>query len=103
VRDYASANAVQGAAAAEVVTNPLCARASSAFRQCSNSLPARRCDDANPIRRSYGSVDQAALENGESRVLVGYHFRDAVEKGLAEGRRIADWTVQNLLEPQHAY
>jgi len=99
VPDYESAHALEGAIAAQVIRKVLGPYGRTAFSQCSNSLPARRCDDPNPVRRSYGSVEQAAIENGESRILVGYHFRDAVEKGLTEGRRIANWTVQSVLEP----
>jgi hypothetical protein len=103
VPDYESAHAIQGAIAAEVIRKSLGAHAVTAFSQCSNTLPARRCNDANPARRRFESIDQAAIENGESRILIGYHFRDAVEQGLTEGRHIADWTVRNLLELQHPY
>jgi hypothetical protein len=34
-----------------------------------------------------------------SRIYVGCHFRDAVEKGLVHGRKIADWTVRHALQP----
>lgn len=103
VPDYESGHAVQGAVAAQVIKKVLGPRATTAFSACSNSLPAGRCSDANPVRRRFDSIDQAALENGESRILIGYHFRDAVEKGLTEGRQIADWTVRSILEVQHAY
>jgi hypothetical protein len=35
-----------------------------------------------PRLRSYASFSQAAKENAESRILIGIHFRRAVELGL---------------------
>ncbi len=96
VPDYESAHAVQGAAAAEVIARVL-GPGSFAFAQCSFSLPANRCDGASPTLRHFQSLVDAARENGESRILAGYHFRDAVEKGLEEGRQIGAWTVRHLL------
>ena len=34
-----------------------------------------------PVRRSYTSFSQAATENAYSRILIGFHFRKAVEEG----------------------
>lgn len=99
VPDYESAHAVQGAAAAAVISRVL-GPGSFAFAQCSQSLPAQRCGDAQPVLRHFKSLDEAARENGESRILAGYHFRDAVEKGLEEGRLIGEWTVHHLLRPR---
>jgi hypothetical protein len=100
IPDYESAHAVQGAAAAQVMARVF-GRDNVGFSACSLSLPAgSTCTDANPVRRSYRGFRQAAAENGESRVLVGFHFRDAVEKGLRHGRQIGEWTVDQALTPQ---
>jgi len=100
IPDYESAHAVQGAAAAQVMMRVF-GRDNIGFSACSLSLPAgSTCTDANPVRRSYRGFRQAAAENGESRVLVGFHFRDAVEKGLRHGRQIGEWTVDQALTPQ---
>jgi hypothetical protein len=100
VPDYDSAHAVEGAAAAQVMKRVF-GRDDIAFGTCSQSLSAgSNCGDGNPVRRSFGSFTQAAAENGESRILVGFHFRDAVEKGLEHGRRIGEWAVGHLLRPE---
>jgi hypothetical protein len=65
-------------------------------------LPAgSNCNDGNPVRRSFHSFDQAAAENGDSRVYVGFHFRNSIEKGLRHGHQIGQWTVDHTLELRH--
>ena len=49
--------------------------------------------------RSYGSFSEAAAENGESRILIGIHFRRAVEEGIQHGRKIGKRTVKLFLRP----
>ena len=51
-----------------------------------------------PVERLAGY--QAADENGVSRIYVGFHFRDAVEKGLRHGRQIGEWAFDQALRPQ---
>ena len=43
-----------------------------------------------PVLRSYTSFTQAADENAYSRVLVGFHFRNATDVGTAYGRKIGE-------------
>ena len=71
------------------------------FSVCSLSMPVpdERCDGANEVLRSYSSFSQAADENGLSRILVGFHFRRAVEDGITHGRRIGKDAVTHLLRP----
>jgi hypothetical protein len=103
VPDYESAHAVQGAAAAQVMKRVF-GRDKIAFSACSLSLHAgNNCDDGNPVRRSFHSFHEAAEENGDSRVYVGFHFRDAVEKGLKHGRQIGEWAVDQVLVLQHKH
>lgn len=45
------------------------------------------------------SFSQAAEENALSRILVGFHFRNAVEDGVEHGRRIGDRAVNLFLRP----
>ena len=100
VPDHESAHAVQGAAAAQVMKRVF-GRDNIAFGACSLSLPAgSNCGDAKPVRRSFRGFEQAADENGDSRIYIGFHFRDAVEKGLRHGQQIGQWTVDHSLEPQ---
>ena len=42
---------------------------------------AARATTRHPVLRRYTSFSQAAEENGLSRILVGFHFRKAVERG----------------------
>jgi hypothetical protein len=70
-----------------------------AFETCSLSLPANKCGEGNAVRRHYKGFAQAASENGESRILAGFHFRDAVEKGLTHGRQIGQWAISQHLQP----
>jgi len=51
---------------------------------------------ANPVR-SYRSLRDAALENADSRVKAGLHFRFATEAGLELGRRIGEHANRHAL------
>jgi hypothetical protein len=51
------------------------------------------------ITRSYTSFSQAAVENGNSRIYAGIHFRSAVEDGIAQGRRIGRFVFTHVLKP----
>ena len=57
--------------------------------------------DAAPVTRTYASFSQAADENAFSRILVGIHFRDAVEQGVKHGRKIARRAAHLLFKPAH--
>lgn len=98
--DYDSAHAVEGASAAQVMrlvfrTNHV------TFSACSLSLrdETQRCGAQDEVRREFHSFSEAAAENGLSRVLVGYHFRDAVNQGLRHGRKIATVAVLRHMRP----
>jgi hypothetical protein len=71
------------------------------FTACSLTLPRPRhqCGGAQEVRRAFASFTQAAEENGLSRILVGIHFRKAVEEGIAHGRKIANRAVNHFLQP----
>jgi hypothetical protein len=97
--DHDSAHSVQGGAAAEVLKQ-FFGRDDIAFSACSLTLPAgSRCTDPVPVLRSYGSFSEAAAENAESRILIGIHFRRAVEEGIQHGRKIGKRTVKLFLRP----
>jgi hypothetical protein len=101
VPDYESAHALEGAAAAQVFRRVF-GRDNIEFTACSLTLPAgSNCNEAEAARRTFRGFEQAARENGDSRVYVGFHFRDAVEKGLRHGKQIGEWTVDHALELQH--
>ena len=97
--DHDSAHSVQGGAAAEALRQ-FFGTDDIAFNACSLTLPAgSRCTDASPVFRSYTSFSQAAEENGVSRILIGIHFRRAVEEGIHHGRQIAKLAANLLLRP----
>lgn len=88
VPDYPSAHAVAGGVAAvlEAMTP-----GRVAFSTTSASLPG--------VTRSFGSITQAARENADSRVFIGYHFRHATDAGLAQGRAVGRYMVERALRP----
>ena len=98
--DHDSGHSVEGGAAAEVMARFFGTDRIS-FQVCSLTLPdaADRCDGTSTVWRSFRSFSQAADENGLSRILVGFHFRKAVDAGIQHGRRIADRTVSKFLQP----
>lgn len=100
VPEYESGHALEGAAAAQVLRRAF-GRDSIAFANCSHTLPPpQRCNEPGAVSRSYRSFSEAEKENGESRVLVGFHFRTSVEAGLKHGRKVGEWTVDQILQWQ---
>ena len=99
--DYDSGHAVQGGAAAEVLKRVF-GDDDIRFRNCSYTLPAgETCADPSPTIRAFKSFSQAADENAVSRILIGIHFRKAVEVGTEHGRAIARRAVNRFLRPVH--
>ena len=95
---YDSGHSIEGAVAAGVMASVL-GTDHLTFDACSFTLPTGACDSAVPTTRHFTSLSQAANENGESRILVGYHFRDDVAEGLKHGGRIANLAVGHFLRP----
>jgi hypothetical protein len=101
VPDHDSAHSVEGGAAAQVLQRFFGTDLIS-FETCSLTLPAgSTCNDGSSVTRSFTSFSQAAEENGLSRILVGFHFRNAVEQGIEHGRSIGDRAVDSFLLPVH--
>jgi hypothetical protein len=97
--DHDSAHSVEGGVAAEVLKQ-FFGTDRIRFTNCSMTLPAgQRCTDATPTLRSFRSFTQAANENGLSRILVGIHFRRAVEEGIEHGRKIGRRALERFLRP----
>jgi PAP2 superfamily len=87
-QDYPSGHSIEGGVGAEVL-KLVFGNDQISFQDCGTTLPAgSRCDDPKPAMRSYTSFTQAADENAYSRVLVGFHFRNATRVGTAYGRQI---------------
>jgi hypothetical protein len=47
--------------------------------------------------RSYGSFSQFASECAESRIYIGYHFRNDIVQGEIKGRELAKYVFENKL------
>ena len=101
IPDYDSGHAVEGGAAAQVLTR-FFGTDTISFSNCSYTLPAgQTCADPTPTLRHFTRLSQAADENAVSRIYIGFHFRDAVEIGTRHGEKIADRTVNLHLRPTH--
>ena len=99
IPDHDSAHSVEGGAAAQVLRR-FFGTDRIAFRTCSLTLPpGSTCTDPAPVTRSYDSFSEAADENGLSRILVGFHFRNAVQDGIEHGRKIGARAVDRFLRP----
>ena len=97
IPDYDSGHSVEGGAAAQVLKQ-FFGTDHVRFETCSYTLPPGR---PAPMRRpSCGGTPASPRpsdENGLSRILVGFHFRKAVEEGIVHGTKIGDWAVNALL------
>ena len=101
IPDYDSAHSVEGGAAAAVLKR-FFGTDRIRFRTCSLTLPAgSTCNDLTPVLRRYNSFSEAAAENGLSRILVGFHFRTAVDEGIEHGNKIGDRAVDRFLRLAH--
>ena len=89
IPDYPSTHAVTGVTAATII-EALVPNAPP-FATTSGSLPG--------VTRHFASVAQAAKENANSRVYIGYHFRYATEVGLVQGRAVGTYVVDHALRP----
>lgn len=88
VPDYPSAHATAGGTGAAIIEALVPGRG-PAIATTSGSLPL--------VTRRFATVADAARENADSRVYVGYHFRLATEAGLTQGREIGAYVAANAL------
>lgn len=91
IQDYPSTHSALGNAAAVVLANLL--GDATPF-----TMPSPTAVPAGGIR-SFTSFSQAAIENADSRVRAGIHFRFACNAGLKLGEDIGEWVSSNLLKP----
>ena len=92
VQDYPSTHSALGNAAATVL-NKLVGN-SVGF-----TMPSTSADPVNSTR-TLTNFSQAAVENADSRVFAGIHFRFSCEKGLELGKDIGDWILSSQLKPK---
>jgi hypothetical protein len=90
--DYPSTHSLLGSAAAEILRRLTGTNAFSFCMASTTSTPpgSERC---------WRSFTQAELENAESRVLVGFHFRFAIETGVSVGRKVGRHATRHALRP----
>ena len=91
--DYPSTHSLLGGAAAEVLRR---FTGTSHFPFCMVSATSTPSGTA----RCWHSFTQAELENAESRVLVGFHFRFAIDTGVNVGRSVGRFAMRNGLRPR---
>jgi hypothetical protein len=90
--DYPSTHSLLGAAAAEVLRRET---GTDRFRFAMGSTTATPAG----TERRWASFTQAELENAESRVLVGFHFRFACVTGVQVGRKVGRFAIGHALRP----
>ncbi|HSO66033.1 MAG TPA: vanadium-dependent haloperoxidase, partial [Ornithinibacter sp.] len=98
IPDHDSAHAVEGGAAA-MVFRQFFGTDRYEFSHCSTTLPTGGCADTTPSLHHFSRFSEAAQENADSRVYIGFHFRRAVEVGNQHGEKIGRWVAQQLLRP----
>ena len=87
--DYPSGHSGQGGAMSEVLARFFGDAVS--FSTTSTTQPG--------VTRSFASFSQAARENGNSRIYIGFHFRHAVTEGLKLGTRVGTVAFNHYLRP----
>jgi hypothetical protein len=90
VPDYPSAHAEVGSTAGTILEAIVPGRG-PVISTTSATLPG--------VTRSFATIEDAIRENGLSRIYVGYHFRHAVDVGIAQGRKIGEYIASNGLKP----
>jgi hypothetical protein len=56
--------------------------------------------NVRPLRpRSFSLLSQAEEENGQSRIYLGIHWTFDKTKGIAQGRRVADYVFEHAFPP----
>lgn len=91
IPEWPSGHATVGAAAAEVMARFF----GTDYLAFSNTAGPPNAGTT----RQYHGFSQAALENSNSRVLAGIHFRASCLAGLGQGQRIGDYVYSNALRP----
>jgi len=97
-QDYPSGHSIEGGAGAEVLKQ-FFGTDQISFKDCGTMLPTgSSCGDPTPVLRTYTSFSLAAEENAYSRILIGFHFRNATKEGNAYGHKIGE-RAATLLPP----
>ena len=89
VPEYPSGHSGQGGAMSEVLARFFGDKVS--FSTTATTQPG--------VTRSFTSFSQAAEENGNSRIYVGFHFRHAVTEGIKLGSQVGKVAFNHYLRP----
>ena len=89
--DYNSQHSAYGSAAATVLAD-FFGTDDFSFSITTSTAP-------GGVFRSYASFSQAAVENMNSRVWLGVHFRTACRHGLNQGKQVGNYVVHHFLQP----
>lgn len=89
VPEYPSGHSGQGGAMSEVLARFFGDKVS--FSTTATTQPG--------VTRSFTSFSQAAQENGNSRIYVGFHFRHAVTEGIKLGSKAGKVAFNHYLRP----
>lgn len=92
VQDYPSTHSVLGRASSLILTESFGTDHISFDFNSFTALPGKEI-------RHISSFAAAALENADSRVRAGIHFRQATVQGLSLGTKVGNWVVQHELRP----
>ena len=90
--EYPSAHAAVGAAGAEIVSHIYGTEQVSFTMESVTAMPGDKT-------RTYHSLEQAARDCADSRIMNGFHFRFATEEGKKQGRAVARHTIGAFLRP----
>lgn len=90
--EYPSTHGVLGSAAAQILRHVTGSDRFSFCMASGSSVPAGS-------ERCYERFSDAAAENADSRVYIGYHFRFATTAGMRLGRQIGNFAVRHSLRP----
>ncbi len=89
--DYTSQHSAEGSTFAEVLADYFTTD-DIAFSLTTSTAP-------GGVVHYYTSFSQAARENMESRVWIGYHFRTACRHGFNQGRQVGSYVFRHFLRP----
>jgi hypothetical protein len=100
IPDHPSGHSIEGGAAAGALIG-FFGTDHVRFSACSVTVTTGdgNCGSANPILHRFSSFTQAAEENAESRIWIGFHFRYATSQGTDEGLKIGSWAASHVLQP----
>lgn len=99
---YASGHATFGAALFQTLRN-FYRTDRIAFTLVSDEFNGVTMDNTGMPRsllpRSFSSLSEAEEENGQSRIYLGIHWAFDKTEGIAQGRRVADYVMNNVFTP----